>query len=244
MDIFPLYKPLGYSPLDTIKLLKEKYPQLREEKMTYAGRLDPMAEGLILILKGDKLKEFKKYLNLDKSYKARILFGFSTDSYDVLGLAESKEDKLKEEDIIKKISSFKGKTFLEIPPFSSHRVKGKPLFHFARKGEEINLPLKEREVYELNIDSITKIKKEDLEKLIFKKLETVKGDFRQEEIKKRWKEVFRKEKRESFFTAKFELSCESGFYLRSMANHSGGILLDLKRTKVGEFSLKEALKLF
>ena len=45
--ILNIYKPVGISPLDAIKTLKEKYPELKDEKMTYAGRLDPLAEGVL-----------------------------------------------------------------------------------------------------------------------------------------------------------------------------------------------------
>ena len=43
MGIITLYKPIGKTPLDMIKGLNEK-------KATYAGRLDPMAYGLLIIL--------------------------------------------------------------------------------------------------------------------------------------------------------------------------------------------------
>ena len=43
MGIITLYKPIGKTPLDMIKCLNEK-------KATYAGRLDPMAHGLLIIL--------------------------------------------------------------------------------------------------------------------------------------------------------------------------------------------------
>ena len=59
-NIFNIYKPVGISTLDTIKLLKEKYPELKNEKMTYAGRLDPMAEGALIVLAGNAVYEFAK----------------------------------------------------------------------------------------------------------------------------------------------------------------------------------------
>ena len=85
--ILNIYKPVGISPLDAIKTLKEKYPELKDEKMTYAGRLDPLAEGVLLILAGNAVYEKEKYLKLDKEYEAEILFGFNTDTYDIFGSA-------------------------------------------------------------------------------------------------------------------------------------------------------------
>ena len=53
--------------------------------MTYAGRLDPMASGVLLVLAGEETKNKDKYLGLDKEYDFEILFGFATDTYDILG---------------------------------------------------------------------------------------------------------------------------------------------------------------
>ena len=87
-NIFNVFKPVGISPLDAIKILKEKYPELKDEKMTYAGRLDPLAEGALLILAGNAVHKKEKYLKLDKEYEGEILFGFNTDTYDILGLSK------------------------------------------------------------------------------------------------------------------------------------------------------------
>ena len=91
--VFNIHKPLGISPLDTIKTLKENHPELKGEKMTYAGRLDPMAEGVLLILAGKTVYEKEKYLKLDKEYEGEILFGFETDTYDILGLPKEKNNR-------------------------------------------------------------------------------------------------------------------------------------------------------
>src|SRR3989338_7639479 len=85
-NIFNIYKSVGISPLDAVKLLKEKYPELKGEKMTYAGRLDPLAEGVLLILAGKTVYEQEKNLKLDKEYEGKILFGFETEAYDVLDI--------------------------------------------------------------------------------------------------------------------------------------------------------------
>lgn len=80
-----LYKKRGETPLECLNRFKKDNPKYFGEKMTYAGRLDPLAEGLLLVLVGEECKNKEKYLNLDKEYELDILFGFSTDSYDVLG---------------------------------------------------------------------------------------------------------------------------------------------------------------
>ena len=62
------------------------------EKMTYAGRLDPLASGLMIILSGDDVHKKPDSPGLDKSYTAEILIGVETDTYDILGIPTELSD--------------------------------------------------------------------------------------------------------------------------------------------------------
>ncbi|MEK7130743.1 MAG: pseudouridine synthase, partial [Patescibacteria group bacterium] len=132
--VFNIHKPLGISPLDTIKTLKENHPELKDEKMTYAGRLDPMAEGVLLILAGKAVHKKEKYLKLDKEYEGEILFGFETDTYDILGLSKRKKQPTSITVLDGIIKNLEGEISLPLPPYSSYKIKGKPLFQWAREG--------------------------------------------------------------------------------------------------------------
>ena len=55
--ILKLYKKEGETPLEAIERFRRKNPEYRNEKMTYAGRLDPMAEGVLLVLAGNECKK-------------------------------------------------------------------------------------------------------------------------------------------------------------------------------------------
>ncbi|MEI7689022.1 MAG: hypothetical protein WCI91_02435 [Candidatus Nomurabacteria bacterium] len=85
-DVINVYKKAGQTPLDCINILKNDNPDLRFTPMTYAGRLDPLAEGVLLILTGDECLKKDEYLSLQKEYEVDILFGFKTDTYDVMGM--------------------------------------------------------------------------------------------------------------------------------------------------------------
>ena len=78
-------KKVGQTPLDCINELKKTEPDLVHLPLTYAGRLDPLAEGVLLILIGDECLKKDEYLKLPKEYEVDILFGFATDTYDVMG---------------------------------------------------------------------------------------------------------------------------------------------------------------
>ena len=272
-NIFNIYKPVGISPLDAIKLLKEKHPELKNEKMTYAGRLDPMAEGALLILAGNAVYEKERYLKMDKEYEGEILFGFETDTYDVLGLPEKIIHYRRSMSIVKIrkiLKKFEGEISLPLPPYSSYKIKGKPLFQWARKGKlsEIEIPIRQTKINSAKLLSLNEISDKNLMKTIEQKISLIKGDFRQKEILNQWQKMLPKscwsiktvtfqtvKRREKetlsrrFSLAKIKISCSSGTYIRFIAHHlgqelkTGGILLNLKRTKVGNFDIKDSEKL-
>lgn len=246
-EVFPIYKPVGCSPLDAIKELKEKQPELQDKKIAYAGRLDPMAEGVVLIITGDRLKDFKHFLKLDKEYEADILFGFSSDSFDILGFPKKTDQSFQEEEVEKVLKKMQGDFVFKPPLFSSYRYKGRPLFWWARQGrsKEVELPDKKVAIYSLEILDKIRVKKIEVEKKVEEKIRTVKGDFRQEEVLEKWKKIFKDEKdNEKYLVFKIKVHCSSGCYIRSIANragrlvNSGALLFSLKRTRVGEFKIE------
>ena len=244
--------------MDTIKLLKEKYPELKNEKMTYAGRLDPMAEGALIVLAGNAVYEKEKYLKLDKEYEGEILFGFETDTYDVLGLPEKIIHYRRSMSIVKIrkiLKKLKGEISLPLPPYSSYKIKGKPLFQWARESKlsEIEIPIRQTKINSVKLLSLDKISGKNLMKTIEQKINLIQGDFRQKEILSRWQKMLPKLcssiKTVTFQTARIKINCSSGTYIRSIAHHlgqelkTGGILLNLKRTRVGNFDIKDSEKL-
>lgn len=246
--IINLYKPLGLTPLQAIEKFREKHKPYHVVKMGYAGRLDPMAEGVLLVLIGDENKNIRQYLSLDKEYKAKILFGFSSDSHDVLGIAKKgnlSEINIKE--LKKKLKNIKGNYEQKIPKYSSYRVKGKPMFYYALKGEKIEDVKKNVKIKDVKIRNVYKISSNKLLKLIVNKIKKVDGNFRQKEIKERWKDLLENSD-DRFFVAEVVVECSSGTYIRAIADdagsdYNGGLLLSLKRTRVGRFEIKNSKKL-
>jgi tRNA pseudouridine55 synthase len=250
-EVFSLYKPVGVSPLDVIKKFKEKNPDFKNKKIAYAGRLDPMAEGVVVVILGSNLKKFKEFLKLDKEYEAEIIFGISSDSFDILGFPERKKFSCSEKEVADVFRKIKKDFYFYPPIFSSYRFKGKPLFWWARQGreEEVELPLKRATIYSLKILDKMILEKKDLELAVFEKLKKVCGDFRQEKIADSWKDFFEKEQ-ESYLVFKVKIKCSSGCYIRSIADivgkelNSGAVLFSLKRTKVGDFNIENSLNYF
>lgn len=250
--VLNLYKKEGETPLERIGRFKDENPQYKDEKMTYAGRLDPMAEGVLLVLVGEECKNKDKYLSLYKEYEFEILQGFQTDTYDILGLPKQKS-WASDTQLFVDWSSLIGNIKLEYPPYSSMTVEGKQLFQWAREGrlDEIKIPKIETKIFNINLLEDREIKKSDLKNNILNRVSKVKpnslkkngrgGDFRQEEITEEWKKVLEKTEQETFSISKIKIKCSSGTYVRSIANKSGGLAFSIKRLRVGDYDISKSI---
>jgi tRNA pseudouridine(55) synthase len=225
--VFKLYKNLGETPLECMERFRAENPEYAEEKMTYAGRLDPMAEGLLIVLVGEECKKKDEYLGLDKEYIFEVLFGITTDTYDILGIPQENYSNVRTNVRID-LEKFLGKRVQEYPAYSSRT------FQMARDGVDFEPPTKEVEIFDIEMLEEREIDKETLQKEILERIDLVKGDFRQEETKNAWKNILENAP-EKFRIAKFRINCSSGTYVRSICNELGGLAYSIKRTRVGNY---------
>jgi tRNA pseudouridine55 synthase len=253
-QLLNIYKPTGLTPLQVIELVKKQFPEYKNEKIGYAGRLDPLAHGVLLLMVGEATKEREKYLNLPKTYEFEALFGVTTDTYDTLGIIEKialpiiAPDK---QTIKTFIESKLGRQRQTYPPYSSKAVNGKPLLWWAKNNKlsEITIPQREIAIETFTLQKLQKKTTHELQQTVFEQIDSVKGDFRQNEIKKTWEAFFLRTEQKEFFTAGFLLSCTSGTYVRSLVHElgetlkTGAITLEILRTKVGNYPLETAIKL-
>src|SRR5579862_1783685 len=91
--LLPIYKPAGLTPFDIIKKIKLSNTKFANLKIGYAGRLDPLAHGVLLLMIGEETKKRDQYLSLPKSYEFEVIFGLQTDTYDILGILEEVKTK-------------------------------------------------------------------------------------------------------------------------------------------------------
>ena len=117
-QVLNLYKQLGETPRERLERLRVQKPHYEHEVLSYAGRLDPMAEGVMLCLVGSANKRREAYLELSKEYVLDILFGFSTDTYDVLGRVMETGDAggITRDAVQKGLNEFRGHIDQEDPP--------------------------------------------------------------------------------------------------------------------------------
>ncbi len=126
-------KPKGITSHDVVDEVRKK---LKTRKVGHAGTLDPLAQGLLIILVGKYTKAFSKFVSFDKDYMGILKLGEKTSTGDSQGEVLEKKDyrDIDIEKIKEVFSQFKGEQE-QIPPMvSALRLKGKRLYNLARKG--------------------------------------------------------------------------------------------------------------
>ena len=239
-----VYKKIGETPKELI----DKYKKDNKDvvKASYAGRLDPMANGLMILLINNECKQQDKYLKLNKTYEFDILFGFKTDTYDVLGKLLSYN--LVDKELVENLNiEYYAKRFVQkYPPYSSIVVDKHPLWWWSKQDRlhEITIPSKEVEIFSIEeIDSCDIKTQEKLETTIKNMINSLSPDnhskFRVAEILDIWKDHF-KSKRKSItpIVKSYKANVSSGTYIRGLANQigqdlgCGAIALNIKRTDI------------
>ncbi len=246
-----IFKPVSYTPLEVVEAFSWKNPEYGQEKLGYAGRLDPMACGVLLVLVGEENKRRKIYERLPKEYEFEVLFGVSSDTYDVMGeIVEARKVEVSLEEIEKHALKYVGIWEQGYPPYSSVRVSGKPLYWWARHGllSEISIPQKSVEVFSLETCASYTLPFREVVENIVSRIEKTKGDFRQEKIISQWRDL-EKQQKDHFQIVRFRASCSSGVYVRGIADLLGRALgvpslaYSILRTRVGGYGLSEAISL-
>lgn len=191
--------------------LVSKVKKIAKEKVGHTGTLDPLATGVLPLLIGKGTLCSKYLINHNKEYIAVLKLGVSTDTMDGEGIVLEEKDVdtsiLEKSNVEKILSGFVGKQIQEPPIYSAIKVKGKKLYEYARKGESVEIPKREIEIYDMELRGINKIENE----------------------------------------IEFKVKCSKGTYIRSLCSDLAkklgtiGYMKDLKRLKVGEFSIENSI---
>lgn len=166
-------------------------------KATHTGTLDPMAEGVVIVLTGEDRLRKSEYSQDLKTYEFEVVFGVSTDSHDLLGLTqEITEQQLDIEEIyqqvLKELPQFIGKQKQVQPAFSAQRVEGKSGFDLAKENKIFNQTVNEIEILSIILEEKSEITIDTFEKNLTEKINLIEGDFRQSEIVAQWKKTIEK----------------------------------------------------
>ena len=134
---------------------------LNQKQVGHAGALDPLAEGLLVILLGGATKLSDYLLMNDKRYRFVFCLGKETDTLDKDGkVTRTSTDIPSEKEIEQGITKAQGTLPLPVPLVSSVKVKGKKLYDYKRENKVITPPVREMNFYDLKILSIKEEKVE------------------------------------------------------------------------------------
>lgn len=250
--IIPVWQPIGYSTHIISKQISIKYGVVT----AHTGTLDPMAKGVIIVLLDDERLKKYEYAKWKKKYEFEVIFGIETDSYDGLGLiTNAKKDvvKVTKPQLEKVLRDFKGKYSQTVPPFAAIKIKGKSLHWYSRnkKLNEIKLPKRYGEIYNINLISLKSVSREKFVKNIIERVSVIPGDLRQEDVAARWNKFLGNangasvRKSQVYQVAKISVETSKGLYVRSLSQDiakklvTTGFVYSLTRTQNGKYSKKD-----
>ena len=150
--IYSIYKPVGWTSFDVVKKIKGI---TKENKVGHAGTLDPFAEGVLIIGTGKDTKKLSDISSSNKSYRAILKLGETTETLDNEGpITDTKKvpdiDKV---EVGKVLSTFKG-DYIQTPPmFSAKRVNGIRLYKLARKNIKVSRDPVKVKIFEIALNS-------------------------------------------------------------------------------------------
>ena len=133
--ILILDKPQGITSHDAVYKIRRAYGTKR---VGHTGTLDPLAEGVLVMLIG-KAAKAAEYLSSDrKAYVATLRLGLTTDTEDITGEVLSRSESIPEaETVYAVLEGFRG-DIMQIPPmYSALKVGGQKLCDLARQGKVI-----------------------------------------------------------------------------------------------------------
>jgi tRNA pseudouridine55 synthase len=148
LGVLLIDKPIGRTSHDIVNEVRKK---LGTKRVGHAGTLDPLATGLLVVAVGPATR-FLQYLPLEpKSYIAEITFGRATSTYDAEGeiTYSGPLPQPFESELHRILDQFRG-LIQQIPPMhSAVKLRGRPLYKYAREGVNV-----EREPRNVHIEKI------------------------------------------------------------------------------------------
>ncbi len=245
-----LEKRVGETPLEALTRWRDGHPAYRTVAASYAGRLDPMASGKLLILFGDECKRQKEYTELDKEYRIEVLLDIGSDTGDVLGIVEAAESDTHPDvrEIQRVLTQELGEHPRPYPIFSSKPVAGKPLFLHALEGslDTIEIPTHMERIRSIRYRGAYTLSTPELFERITSLLslaprsdepsKELGADFRIHDVRNSWQPILLGAR--DYTVLKLTVRCGSGTYMRALAARIGEALdtralaLSIHRNKI------------
>lgn len=199
-------KPGGMTSHDLVDFIRRRF---QVKAVGHAGTLDPQATGLLILLIGRATRSASQFLKADKSYRATLRLGVSTDTQDGEGrvIETGPVSGLTPLEVEAVSRRFVGTIEQQVPAYSAVKIQGKRFYQLARAGQAVPRRTRRVVIHALKVLST------------------------------------------SLPDVELEITCSSGTYIRTLcadwgqALGCGGHLAKLRRIRIGDFTIDQAVPL-
>lgn len=148
-------KPYNWTSFDVVGKIRNSFKPLKL-KVGHAGTLDPLASGLLIICTGKMTKQIDTFQAQEKEYTGTMVLGETTPSYDMETAADQHFDisTITEDQIRENCKQFTGDIQQYPPAHSAIKIDGERLYEKARRGEDVELRLRNVTITEFEITNI------------------------------------------------------------------------------------------
>lgn len=149
-NVLYVNKPKNMTSFDVCFKLRKV---LGTKKIGHTGTLDPNATGVMVVLYNNATKANQFLVTDCKEYKTTVKLGIMTDTLDIDGniIKEEKTFMPSKEILIDTLTSFLGKSMQQVPKTSAIKIDGKKLLEYQRQNIEVELPMREINVYSIEL---------------------------------------------------------------------------------------------
>jgi tRNA pseudouridine55 synthase len=144
-------KPAGPTSFAIVAELRRK----TGARTGHAGTLDPFATGLLLLLSGSATKIAQCFVGLDKRYLADIDLTERTSTGDLEGEVVEQQAPPDQEELWARLARLRGDVELPIPAVSAVKIGGERAYKLARRGVQVEMPLRRSRVDALDVITYT-----------------------------------------------------------------------------------------
>jgi tRNA pseudouridine55 synthase len=143
-------KPAGMTSHDVVLVLRRK---LGIRRIGHAGTLDPMAEGLLILLIGGATKSQQVLQGHTKVYDALVRLGAQTDTADAAGavIRTAPVPPIERARVEETLASFRGPLSQTPPAYSAVKVRGKPAYWWTRRERPVELAARTVHLLDLSL---------------------------------------------------------------------------------------------
>ena len=144
-------KPAGPSSFAVIAELRRR----TRARTGHAGTLDPFATGLLIVLSGWSTKLQPCFVGLDKRYVTDVDLSATTTTGDPEGTIVERHEPPLGDGLESRLAGLRGEIELPIPAASAVKIGGERAYRLARRGVEVDMPLRRSRIDALDVIAYT-----------------------------------------------------------------------------------------